>query len=113
MHKGHSGRSAVSENVVESQLSLQPKKSTRRCSQELQPPQRTVCKILRKCLKFTPYKLQLVQKLYPRDKGARFEFYHIVQDAIENDSDLLSKIIINDEANFHLSGKINRHSVRI
>ncbi|GFO12862.1 hypothetical protein PoB_003936700 [Plakobranchus ocellatus] len=51
-----------------------PKKSTRRCSRELQFPQRTVCKTLRKCLRFTPYKLQLVQKLYPREKKKRFEF---------------------------------------
>ncbi|GFO26218.1 hypothetical protein PoB_005272300 [Plakobranchus ocellatus] len=62
-----------------------PKKSTRRCSQELQLPQRTVCKILLKRLRFTLYKLQLVQKLNLQDKESRFEFYHIVQDPMEND----------------------------
>ncbi|GFO14828.1 hypothetical protein PoB_004133300 [Plakobranchus ocellatus] len=64
--KGHSGRPAVSENVfkrVRDNYLRSPKKSTRRCSQELQLPKRTVCKISRKCLRFTPYKLQLVQKL--------------------------------------------------
>ncbi|GFO14536.1 transposable element tc3 transposase [Plakobranchus ocellatus] len=61
-------------------------------------------KILRKRLRYKLYKLQLVQKLYPRDKEARFELYHIVQEPMENNPDLLSKIIFSDEATFHLSG---------
>ena len=32
---------------------------------------------------------------------------------MENDPDLLSKIIFSDGATFHLSGKVNRHNVRI
>jgi hypothetical protein len=32
---------------------------------------------------------------------------------MENDDNLLSKIIFSDEATFHLSGKVNRHNVRI
>ncbi|GFO21452.1 hypothetical protein PoB_004795700 [Plakobranchus ocellatus] len=107
---------AVSEEIVkkvrDSYLRC-PKKSTRRCSQELQLPQRTVCKILRKRLRSTLYKLQLVPKLYPRNKEARFEFYHIVQEPMENDPDLLLKIIFSDDATFHRSGKVIRHSMRI
>ncbi|GFO18390.1 hypothetical protein PoB_004489500 [Plakobranchus ocellatus] len=112
--KGHSGRPAVSEEVFErvrDSYLRSPKKSTRRCSQELQLLQRTVSNMLRKCLRFTPNKLQLVQMLYPRGKEARFEFYHIVQEPMENDPDLLSEIIFSDEATFHLSGKMN--NVRI
>ncbi|GFO19801.1 hypothetical protein PoB_004630600 [Plakobranchus ocellatus] len=55
----------------------------------------------------------MVQKLYPRDKEAHFQFYHIVQEPMENGPDLLSKIIFRDEATLHLSGKMNRHNVRI
>ncbi|GFN81861.1 hypothetical protein PoB_000836700 [Plakobranchus ocellatus] len=73
----------------------------------LQLPQRTVCKILEKRLRFTPYKLQLVQNLYPQDKEVRFEFCHIILESMENDPDLLSKIIISDEATFYSSGKVN------
>ena len=32
---------------------------------------------------------------------------------MENDDDLLAKIIFSDEATFHLSGKVNRFNVRI
>jgi len=32
---------------------------------------------------------------------------------MENDDDLLAKIIFSDEATFHLSGKVNRYNVRI
>ncbi|GFN76142.1 hypothetical protein PoB_000264800 [Plakobranchus ocellatus] len=32
---------------------------------------------------------------------------------MENDPDLLSKIIFSDEATFPLSGKVNRHKVKI
>ena len=32
---------------------------------------------------------------------------------MENDDDLLSKIIFSDEATFHLSGKVNRYNMRI
>ncbi|GFN95722.1 hypothetical protein PoB_002222800 [Plakobranchus ocellatus] len=35
----------------------------------------------------------------------RFEFYHIVQEPMENDPELLSKIISSDEATFHLNNK--------
>lgn len=90
-----------------------PKKSTRRCSRELQVPQSTVSKILHKCLRFTPYKLQLVQKLYLQDNEMRFEFCSNLQALMENYTDLMSKIIFSDEATFHLSGEVNRYNVRI
>ncbi|GFO14023.1 hypothetical protein PoB_004052800 [Plakobranchus ocellatus] len=90
-----------------------PKKSTRRCSQELQPLQGILCKILGKRLRFTPYKLQLIQKLYPQDKEVRFEFCHIVQESMENYPNLLSKTIFRDEATFIFGGKVNRPNVRI
>ncbi|GFN88899.1 hypothetical protein PoB_001540500 [Plakobranchus ocellatus] len=69
--KEHSGRPAVSEEVVErvrDSYLCSSKKSSRRYSQELQFLHRTVCKILRKRLRFTTYKLLMVQKLYLQDK---------------------------------------------
>jgi hypothetical protein len=32
---------------------------------------------------------------------------------MENDDNLLSKLIFSDEATFHLSGKVNRDNVRV
>ena len=90
-----------------------PKKSTRRASRELQVSQSMVNKILCKHLRLHPYKLQLVQKLHPEDKETRHAFCRNLQALMENDDDLLAKIISGDEATFHLSGKVNRYNVRI
>ena len=114
--KGHSGRPAVSEGAVDrvrEAFVRSPKKSTRRASQELQIPRSTVQKVLHKRLRFTPYRLQLVQRLYPQDRETRFNFCQGLQESMENYLDLLSKIIFSDEATFHLNGKVNRHNVRI
>ncbi|XP_076037630.1 uncharacterized protein LOC143023047 [Oratosquilla oratoria] len=43
----------------------------------------------------------------------RFEFCHSLQESMENYPALLSKIIFSDEATSNLSGKVNRHNVRI
>ncbi|KAG1653440.1 hypothetical protein GQR58_025569 [Nymphon striatum] len=70
--KGDSGRPLVSEEVVDSVRNTfvrSPGKSTRRASRELQVPQSTVSKILRKRLQFHPYKLPLVQKLQSQDNS--------------------------------------------
>ena len=104
--RGHSGRPSVSEQVVgrvrESFL-RSPRKPTRRASRELKVPQSTVNKILRKRLRLHPYKLQLVQKLHPEDKETRHAFCGNLQALMENDDDLLARIIFSDEATFHLN----------
>ena len=114
--KGHPGRPSVSEQVVdrvrESPL-RSPRKSTRRASQELKVPQSAVNKILHKRLRLHPYRLQLVQQLHPEDKETRHGFCGNLQAFMENDDDLLAKIIFSDEKTFHLSGEVNRYNVRI
>ena len=109
--KGHSGRPSVSEQIVvrvKESFLRSPRKSTRRASRELKVPQSTVSKILRKPLRLHPYKLQLVQKLHPEDKETRHAFCGNLQALMENDYDLLAKIIFSDEATFYLIGKVNR-----
>ena len=86
---------------------------SQRASRELKVPQSTVNKILRKRLQLHPYRLQLVQKLHPEDKETRHAFCRNLQVLMENDDDLLAKTIFSDEANFNLSGKVNRYNVRI
>jgi hypothetical protein len=64
------GRPSVSDATVDrvrACFQCSPHKSTRRASRELQLPQTTVSKILRKRLLMKPYKLQLVQALKPED----------------------------------------------
>jgi hypothetical protein len=64
------GRPSVSDEAVDrvrACFQRSPQKSTRRASRELQLPQTTISKILRKPLLMKPYKLQLVRALKPED----------------------------------------------
>jgi len=114
--EGHSGRPLVLEQVVDhvrESFLHSLRKSTRRASRELKVQQSRVSKILCKHLHLHPYKLQLVQKLHPEDKEMRRAFCGNLQALMENDDDLLVKIIFNDEVTYHLSGKVNRYNVRL
>ena len=90
-----------------------PRKSTTRASLELQMPQQTVWKSLRKRLRMIPYKLQLVQALSCDDKWVRFSFCMSMQLWNEEDDDFFNRLIFGDESSSHLSGKVNKHNVRI
>ncbi|KAG8309097.1 hypothetical protein J6590_094208 [Homalodisca vitripennis] len=81
------------ENVARKQQAFvrSPGKSTRRASRELQLPQTTVWRFLRKKLF-----LQLI-----RSKES------------EAEESFVSKIVFSDKATFHVNGKDNRHNVRI
>ena len=89
-----------------------PRKSTTRASLELQTPQQTVWKILRKRLRMIPYKLQLVQALSCNDKRVRYPFCMSMQQWNEDD-DFFNRLIFGNESTFHLSGKVNKHNVHI
>lgn len=114
--KKSTGRPSVTEEKIDSVRDVfvrSPGKSTRSASLELQIPQPTVWKILRKRLKMTPYKLQLVQSLNDNDKVVRKNFCQEMQHCLENDDTLFNRLIFSDECTFHISGKVNRHNVRV
>jgi len=90
-----------------------PRKSTTRASLELQMPQQTVWKILRKLLRMVPYKLQLVQALSCDDKRVRCSSCMSMQQWNEKNDDFFNRLIFGDESTFHLSGKVNKHNVRL
>jgi hypothetical protein len=89
-----------------------PQKSTVTASRELGVPQKTVWNVLRRHLQFKPYRVQLLQQLTPNDYGRRLEFCIQMHEAMEDD-EFAGKLIFSDEATFHLSGKVNRHNVRV
>lgn len=110
-----SGRPATSDAQVElvrATVVHTPRKSTRKMSMELQMPHSTIWKVLRKRLKMFPYKLQLLQSLNDGDKVKRFEFCSDLQELQEEDG-FYERLIFGDESTFHISGKVNRHNVRI
>lgn len=111
-----SGRPAVSEETVDrirESFTRSPQKSTIVASRELQIPKSTVWKVLRKRLKFHPYRLQMMQFLKEEDKMVRRTFCENMQTLMENDDEFFESIVFSDECTFHLSGKVNKHNVRI
>jgi len=111
----NSGRPrALEKNVrrIPESFERSPRKSTRRASRELGMPQPTVWRVLRCRLLFKPYRLQLVQAVHPNDKRNRVEFCDRMLQNMEYDT-FLPRLIFSDEATFHLSGKENRHNVRM
>lgn len=111
-----SGRPRTSdENVARIQQAFvrSPGKSTRRGSRELQIPQSTVWRVLRKRLVMKPYRLTLVQALSAADKIKRIDFCDFILAQMETDESFVSKIVFSDEATFHTNGKVNRHNVCI
>ena len=100
-------------NAVHASFQSSPSQSTRTASRELQVPQRTIVDILHKRLQFRAYKLQIVQVLQPNDRPQRAAFAEEMLDRIEADNRYLQCVVFSDEVTFHLSGKVNRHNVRI
>jgi hypothetical protein len=64
-------------------------------------------------LRCKPCRLQLVQALSDGDKNQRHEICGQMTDKMENEDDYLNTVLFSDEATFHLSGKVNRHNIRI
>jgi transposase len=114
--KGKSpGRPPVSDEHVERVRAIyqcSQKKSTVRVSLELQIPQQTVREILRKQLKMTPYKLQLLQSLNDKDNTTLHNFHTEMQERCE-EGGFRENLIFSDESTFHISGKVNKQNVRI
>jgi hypothetical protein len=57
--------------------------------------------------------LQLIQKLKPKDPAKRLVFCEEDLDVMERGKGLSKRITFSNEANFHLSGKVNRHNIWI
>ena len=55
----------------------------------------------------------MLQRLQPNDKSKRKEFADNMLQRISEDKEFLKRICFSDEATFHVSGKLNKHNVRI
>lgn len=109
------GRPRVSDATVDAvrQCFVQsPQQSTSQAGRALGMPQQTVWKVLRKRLRFKPYRIHLLQKLRPNDCVKRLQFCNDMQEAMEGDG-FANRLVFSDEATFYLSGKVNRHNIRI
>lgn len=107
-----SGRRPVSEEQIDRVHGVyqrNPGKSTTSSSLELQIPNPTVRKTLRKPLKLIPYKLQLVQSLNNNDN------VHVrnLVSRYTNTLNFINRLVFGNECMFHIGGKVNGHNVRI
>jgi hypothetical protein len=73
----------------------------------------TVWRVLRKRLVFKPFRIQMVQQLSDEDHRRRLDFCLQLQDLMSSGDQFLEKVQYSDEATFHVSGAVNRRSVRI
>ena len=111
-----SGRPRTSEENIE-----RVRQSVSTFSYEVHPPatrqleliRSTVHKVLHKNLKLYAYKVQMLQALQPNDMPRRKEFAANMLQRISEDEAFLKRVYFSEEATFHVSGKLNKHNVRI
>jgi hypothetical protein len=71
-----------------------------------------VRRILHKALHYHPYQIQVAQELSERDNVSRLQFCKESLDLAKNNSDTENKLLISDEAHFHVSGCVNEYNCR-
>ena len=116
MSQTKKGRKTVDPNVVQRLQQIfneQPRTSIRVASQQVPVSVGTVHKIIRKQLKFYPYKIQMVHALKEADYQKRQQFALTFLRRIEENPEYLNTIFFSDEATFHIFGRVHRHNVRI
>ena len=90
-----------------------PMKSIRTAARQLKLPRSIVHKVLHKNLRLHAYKVQMLQAIQPNDMPRRKEFAVNMLQRISEDEAFLKRVCFSDEATFHVSGKLNKHNVRI
>ena len=111
-----SGRPRTSEeNIERARQAFQrsPKKFIRTAAGKLDLPRATAHKFLPKNLRLFAHKVQMLQAFQPNDMPKREEFAVNMLQRISEDETFLKRVCFSDEATFHVSGKLNKHNVRI
>lgn len=88
-----------------------PQLSLRKTSQAHDTSTTSIRRVFKNA-KFHPYKINLVQQLVAGDFDRREEFCEIMMQKIDEQPDLMNKIVFSDEATFLLDGTVNRHNSR-
>lgn len=99
----------TTKDEVSSILEREPQTSPRQMSSNLNISRTSVRRIY-KSLGFKPYIPRLVQELNEDDPDRRIEYCETFLSLLENEPDLVHRVIWSDEAVFKLNGHINRHN---
>lgn len=105
-------RNAENVSLVRDSVAESPETSSRRRGSQLHISARSLRRILKTDLKMFPYKIQLAQKLLPRDPDQRVEYSNAILRLSGEIEDFSSKLIMSDEAHFLLSGHVNKQNSR-
>ena len=82
-------------------------------ARQLELPRSAVHKVQHKNLRLYAYKVQMLQALQPNNMPRRKEFAVNMLQRISEDEAFFKQVSFSDEATFHVSGKLNKHNVRI
>ena len=93
-------------------VSRGPRRSARKHAQALRMSDRSVRRILHSDLSLHPYKLQVVHALSNQDREMRLQFCRQFVGILTENPDLPNKLLMSDEAHFHLHDTVNKQKFR-
>ena len=102
-----SARTPQNIDAVTASVLADPKKSTRRRSQELGLKRTSLMNILHKDLHLHAYHIQICHQLTPADMAKRTAMCEWFEEQLGADDDFLNNVWFSDEAHFLLSGHVN------
>lgn len=105
-------RSNTNITIAQDLLEEDPNLSAARGAQALGISKSSMRRVFRLDLKLLPYKIQMVQQLMPEDYPRRLQYGKTMQNLERNEDDFWNKIIMSDEAHFHLNGNVNKQTCR-
>ncbi|KAJ4441574.1 hypothetical protein ANN_11430 [Periplaneta americana] len=113
-HEGLRKIVGTPENIQRVRMALQqsPQRSVRRHTRTLRMSRTFLRRIVKSDLKFHPYRLQVCQELRPEDRQNRLQFCITFLQRVKQDETIFSALALSDEANFHLSGFVNKQILR-
>jgi len=113
-YKGSQNSVRTPENTVRIRQAIEqsPQRSARRHSQTLNLSTRIIRRILHNDSQLFPHKVQIVQQQLPNDFGTGIEFCNRFQQLLHENHELVSNLILSDEAHFHLCGAVNKQNYR-
>ena len=112
-YSGRKKSARTEENIaaVKNSVGRSPKKSVRRCSQELGMTRESLQCVLTSDLHLYAYKIQIKQQLTDADKEKRVTMCEWFCNMLENDENFLENVWFSDEAHFLLSGHVNSKNI--
>ena len=93
-------------------VSRSPRQSARKHAQALHMSDRSVRRIMRSDLSLHPYKLQVVHALSNWDREMCLQFCCEFVEMLTENPALPNKLLMSDEAHFHLHGTVNKQNFR-